>query len=266
MTPEPTAAIDQTQPRPAAGSYTAVIFDMDGIVADTEHLWDAGWAAFARSHGREWTHSDSMRLQGMSVPEWSAQLAADSGVPDQAEQAADSCVQLIVDAIGQGDGQLMNGARELIDFTARRVPIGLATSSDRRIIDTLLSVRGIDHHFTATVSSSEVARGKPSPDVYLEAARRIGVIGVPVSESGATPPPTQATAPPTVPTRLAAIGIEDSGNGIRASHAAGLYTIAIPNQQFPPAADALAVADYVARDHADALAHLRTLLPEPPPT
>jgi HAD superfamily hydrolase (TIGR01509 family) len=176
----------------------------------------------------------------MSVPEWAAQLAADSGVPDRAQEAATSCVDYIVAAVADGDGQLMEGAAELISYAARRVPIALATSSDRRIIDSLLTARGVDHWFSATVSSAEVARGKPSPDVYLEAAGRIGVAGRP------------------------AIGIEDSGNGIRASHAAGLYTIAIPNRQFPPAAEALALAHHVAADHADALSHLHSLLPQTP--
>jgi len=226
---------------PASTVFGGVIFDFDGVVADTEHLWEASWIAYSAGCGRPWTYADSVALQGLSVPEWSAELARHNGGsgPDAAHEAAQFCIDFIIAAIADGQGELMSGARELVAFAGGRGPIALATSSARPIIDHLLRRHGLDEAFSATVSSAEVARGKPSPDVYLEAARRVGL------------------------DRGPAIGIEDSSNGIRSAHAAGLYVIAIPNRQFPPAADALALADFVADDHAVALAHLKTLLPSP---
>ncbi len=217
------------------GPFAGVVFDLDGVVADTEHLWDASWRTYADSRAATWSHEQSVALQGLSVPEWSARLAEQVG--GNAEQAATFCISFIIGEVEGGDDNLMPGAEELISAAAQRVPIALATSSARPIFEVLLARRGLQDAFGATVSSAEVPRGKPSPDVYLEATERIGV------------------AP------RAAVGIEDSANGIRAVHAAGMYAIAIPNQQFPPAADVLALADYVATDHADARTHLMTLLP-----
>ncbi len=212
--------------------YAAVIFDMDGVVGDTEHLWDRSWTAYCRGQGAAWTHEDSVSLMGLSVPEWSAKLADHVNRPGDAEDAAAFCIDYIVEEVQAGSAGLMPGGAELVRYAASRVPVALATSSARPIITVLLQMGGLDNVFGATVSSAEVPRGKPSPDVYLEAARRIGVEGQP------------------------AIGVEDSANGIRAAHAAGLHVIAIPNRQFPPTPDALALADHVAADHADALAYL----------
>jgi HAD superfamily hydrolase (TIGR01509 family) len=221
--------------------FGGVIFDLDGVVADTEHLWEASWLEYSGVMGNSWTHSDSLRLQGLSVPEWSVKLAEHNGAIDDgaAAAAAAFCIGFIMDAIDAGQGDLMVGARELVDWARAYGPIALATSSARPIIDHLLAKHGLTQAFSATVSSAEVPKGKPGPDVYLEAARRVGLQGRP------------------------AIGIEDSSNGIRAAHAAGLYVIAIPNRQFPPVEDALSLADFVAVDHFAALTHLQMLLPLP---
>ncbi len=229
--------IDRSGP---ATRFEAVVFDLDGVVADTEHLWDEAWAAFAAANGGTWSNSKSVALQGLSVPEWSAALATAAGVPGEGHRAAQFCIDFIIAAIDAGDGGLMPGAEDLVRYAAARVPIALATSSARPIIDYLLARHGLHDLFGATVSSAEVPRGKPSPDVYLEAARQIGMVGRPV------------------------VGIEDSGNGIRAARAAGLYVIAIPNRQFPPAAAALALADHVAPDHSAALRHLQAIIGHQP--
>jgi beta-phosphoglucomutase-like phosphatase (HAD superfamily) len=104
---------------------------------------------------------------------------------------------------------------------ADRWPLALASSSNRELIDLALDSSGLARYFQATVSSEEVARGKPAPDVFVEAARRLGM----------------------APSRCGAV--EDSENGIRAAKAAGMRTIAIPNPQYPPAEDALELADVV---------------------
>ena len=123
---------------------------------------------------------------------------------------------------------LIDRAVETTTELARVFRLALASPSNRPLIDAALSSAGLDTLLEATVSSEEVKRGKPAPDVFLEAARRLGV------ESG------QCAA------------IEDSGKGIRAAHAAGMRVIAIPNRRYPPPAESLALADAVL----DSLAHL----------
>ena len=216
-----------------------VVFDMDGVIVDSEHLWDQSWAAFAARHERTWSAADSRALQGMSVPEWSAALAARIDRPELVEQAREHCVAFYVAALERGDGPPLAGARRMIEAVAGRCPIALASSAPRRGIDTVLHRDGIHRYFAATVSSEEVSRGKPSPDVYLEAARRIGL------------------------DPAAGAAVEDSGNGIRAAAAAGLTVVALPNPAFLPPREALALAANVAGDH-DAV--LDFLLPRLPAT
>ncbi|HVH25069.1 MAG TPA: HAD family phosphatase [Pseudonocardia sp.] len=222
----------------AAGRVVdGVIFDMDGVIVDSEHLWGRSWGAFAERHGRAWSEADSVTLQGMSVPEWAVALAALVGRPELADQARLQCVDHYVAAIESGEGPPLDGARRLVEEIARRCRIALASSAPRRGIDAALRRDRIDGLFTATVSSEEVPRGKPFPDVYLEAARRLGL------------GPSHGAA------------VEDSGNGIRAAVAAGLAVVALPNQAFPPPPDALALAEYVAADHDDVLDFLLPRLP-----
>jgi HAD superfamily hydrolase (TIGR01509 family) len=116
---------------------------------------------------------------------------------------------------------LLPGARKAVERLADRGPLGLATSSNRPILELVLELAGLTEYFQVTVSSEEVGRGKPAPDVYLEAARRLGV----------------------APELCAAI--EDSHNGIRSAHAAGMRVIAIPNREFPPDEESLGLADVV---------------------
>lgn len=208
---------------------TGVILDMDGVIVDSEHLWERSWHVCCDRRGVRWGAADTATVQGMSSPEWAAFVAGKIGDPSLADDVRRECVDLMVDAIRAGDAPLLDGAADLIRKVSERVPLALASSAARRVIDAVLDVHDLTGHFTATVSSEEVSRGKPSPDVYLEAARRIDV------------EPAQGVA------------VEDSGNGIRAAHAAGLAVVAIPNPQYPPKPDALAHADVVAADHRDAL-------------
>ena len=144
------------------------------------------------------------------------------GLPEPPEQINDEVVRRL-SASYRENLPAIPGEREAVERLAARWPLGLASSSNRELIDLALELLGVKHRFKATVSSEEVTRGKPAPDVYLEAARRLGV------------DPTHAAA------------IEDSENGIRAAKASGMRVIAIPNQHFPPADDALTQADVLLR-------------------
>jgi HAD superfamily hydrolase (TIGR01509 family) len=214
---------------------SGVVLDLDGVIVDSEHLWEQSWAARCTRRGVAWTIEDTATCQGMSPPEWARYLAGKLGKlgePHAARQIEDECVGHVVDAIRDGHAPLLIGAWDLIRRVGAHVPLALASSAARRVIDAVLSHHRIGERFEATVSSEEVPRGKPSPDVYTEAARRIGVR----VDNG--------------------IAVEDSSNGIRAAHAAGLSVVAIPNPVYPPKPDALRLADHVAADHDDVLAYL----------
>ena len=222
-----------------AASVTGVVFDLDGVIIDSEHLWEQSWRSYAASRGSTWTHDDTIAVQGMSSPEWSAYLAVLVGDPDAASEVADFCVGYLIDQMAVGEGDMIDGARELLESVSARVRIALASSAPRRAIDAVLARHALSDLFTATVSSEEVPRGKPSPDVYLEAVRRLGI------------EPSDGLA------------IEDSSNGIRSAHAAGLVVVAIPNPTYPPHPDAAALAQHVALDHVDARRFVLSTLATP---
>lgn len=217
----------------------AVVFDMDGVLVESEHLWEEMWAAFAAERGVEWGPAQTKQVQGMSSPEWSSFLAEFAGASETPEQTERIVVAGMVDALHHGRIELLDGAREMVTEAAARAPIALASSAARPLIDAVLEEHGLSGHFAATVSSAEVPRGKPSPDVYLEAAHRLGV------------PPEQCLA------------VEDSSNGLRAAAAAGMIVAAIPNPQYPPAEDALAAASFAASEHDKVRAFLIAELESP---
>ncbi|GAA3556434.1 HAD family phosphatase [Amycolatopsis ultiminotia] len=208
-------------------TLSAVVFDLDGVLVESEHLWEENWAAVAARHRVEWTAEDTASVQGMSAPEWAAYLARRCGVPERAGQVEYAVVDGMIASIDDGQAPLLSGAGEMVREVGARVPIALASSAARRVIDAVLQKHGLTHEFSATVSSAEVARGKPSPDVYLEAATRLG-------KSGGE-----------------CLAVEDSSNGIRAAAAAGLTVIALPNPTYPPKPDALELAGAVAEDNDD---------------
>jgi HAD superfamily hydrolase (TIGR01509 family) len=161
-------------------------------------------------------------LMGMSSVEWSRYLHETAGVPDEPEEINAEVVRRMLEAY-RGHLPLVPGAVEAVERLAARFPLAVASSSNRPLIDAVLEVAGLARHFKATVSSEEVPRGKPAPDVYLEAARRLGV----------------------APERSAAV--EDSHGGIRAAKAAGMFVIAFPNPTYPPDEESLGHADVVIR-------------------
>jgi HAD superfamily hydrolase (TIGR01509 family) len=198
----------------------AVVFDMDGVLVDTEGDWDASRREVAAASGGRW-HSDATTdMIGMSAPEWSRYMHDELGVDAEPEEINRRVVTRMLERVGSGP-PLLPGAAAAVESLAARWPLGLASSANRPVIEAVLEAAGLAPFFTATVSSEEVPRGKPAPDVYLAAARALEV------------------DPPAV------VAIEDSANGIRSAAAAGMTVVALPNRHFPPDADALAQADSV---------------------
>ena len=151
----------------------AVVFDLDGVLIESEQLWEEMWTRYAAGNGVTWTAEDAAHVQGMSAPEWSAYLAERAGGHDDAATCERAVVDDMVGALQVGRMEPYNGAVAMVREVADRVPVALATSAPRRLIDAVLERNGLTSSFGATVSSAEVARGKPSPDVYLEAAGRL---------------------------------------------------------------------------------------------
>jgi HAD superfamily hydrolase (TIGR01509 family) len=198
----------------------AVVFDLDGVLVDSEHVWDAARKELAAEAGRPWPEQASRDMMGMSSLEWSRYMRDVVGLPELPEEISAKVVRRL-EQIYRRELPLIDGAVETVERLAERWPLGLASSSNRELIDLVLELAGLARYFLATVSSEEVPRGKPAPDVYLEAARRLGV----------------------APALCAAI--EDSENGIRSAKAAGMRVLAIPNPRYPPAEEDLALADDV---------------------
>jgi HAD superfamily hydrolase (TIGR01509 family) len=190
------------------------------VIVDSEHVWEEVRAAYTRETGREYTERATRDMMGMSSLEWSAYMASDLGVPGTPEEINAAVVERMLGRYGQAP-PLIPGAADAVRAIAARWPVGIASSSNPELIDVVLSASGLAEVVRVAVSSEEVAHGKPAPDVYLEAARRLDA----------------------EPSRCAAV--EDSHNGIRSARAAGMRVIAIPNAHFPPGEDALAEADVV---------------------
>ena len=198
----------------------AVVFDLDGVIVQSEELWDAARRELAAEHGIEWPEGATDAMMGMSSKEWSRYVHDEVGVPDPPEEI-NRKVLAWVEKRYREELPWIPGAREAVKRIGAEFPLGLATSSNREIIDIVVEVGGFEDLLKVTVSSEEVERGKPAPDVYLEATRRMGVD----------------------PERTAAV--EDSTNGLLAAKAAGMRVIAIPNDAHPPAENGLAAADVV---------------------
>ena len=195
----------------------AVIFDLDGVLLDSEQLWNQAKEALVRAAGGRWRDDAPQAMMGMSSLEWSAYLRDELGVArDPADINRDVVARM--EELYRTRLPLLPGAVEAVRALQDQWPLGLASSSNREIIDLALQLAGIAEAFSVTISSEEVGQGKPAPDVYLEACRRLGVR------------PEQCVA------------LEDSSNGLRAAARAGMTAIAVPNRHYPPDSDALALA------------------------
>jgi HAD superfamily hydrolase (TIGR01509 family) len=188
------------------------------VLLDSEHVWDEVREQLARERGGRWHERAQADMMGMSSPEWSRYMHDVIGLEESPEEIDAEVVRRMLERYAD-QLPLIEGAVDAARRLARSFRLALASSSNRSVIDAVLDQAGLADSFEITVSSEEVAGGKPAPDVFLEAARRLGV------------PPARCAA------------IEDSGNGIRAAHAAGMRVIAIPNQRYPPPTDALGLAD-----------------------
>jgi HAD superfamily hydrolase (TIGR01509 family) len=196
----------------------AVVFDLDGVLLQSEEVWDRVRERYVLERGGRYDEEVQRAMMGMSAPEWSRFLHEDAGVPGDPEQINQDIVELMLEAYRR-ELPLLPGAVDAVGRIAAVLPLGLASSSNRVIFEEVLRLAGLADAFAATVSSEEVARGKPAPDVYLEAARRLGVAA----------------------TSCAAV--EDSHSGIASAKAAGMRVLAIPNASYPPGDEALALAD-----------------------
>jgi HAD superfamily hydrolase (TIGR01509 family) len=197
-----------------------VVFDLDGVLVDSEHVWDEVREELAHERGGRWHDRAQADMMGMSSVEWARYMHDVIGLSDPPEEISAEVVRRMRARYTE-DLPLIPEAVETVRRLGGSFRLGLASSSNRPLIDAVLASTGLDELFEVTVSSEEVARGKPAPDVYYEAARRLG------------------TSP------SVAAAVEDSANGIRAAHAAGMRVVAIPNRRYPPPAEALALADVV---------------------
>jgi HAD superfamily hydrolase (TIGR01509 family) len=222
--PQNTNYVDLIAIQPESGGsatlacvIAAVVLDLDGVIIDSEAIWNQARFDLVADRGGSW-HDDAPRaMMGMSSREWSAYMHDELGVDLPPPEISQTVVARLQDLYRE-HVPLLPGAHEAVLRLAARWPLGLASSANREIIDLVLELTGLRERFRATVSSEEVAHGKPAPDVYLEAARRLGV------------DPADCVA------------IEDSANGLRSAAAAGMTVVAVPNREFPPPQDALALA------------------------
>jgi HAD superfamily hydrolase (TIGR01509 family) len=195
----------------------AVVFDLDGVIIDSEELWDEVREGLARERGGRWSEQAQADMMGMSSTEWSRYMHEVVGLPEPPDEINREVVSRMLVRYSE-HLPLIDGAVDAVKRVAAHWPLGVASSSNRELIDHVLELSGLAPYFKATISSEEVERGKPAPDVYLAVAGALGAD----------------------PTRC--VAAEDSSNGLRAAAAAGMAVIALPNPHYPPSPDALSLA------------------------
>ena len=205
----------------------AVIFDLDGVIVDSEIWWDQVRQDFARAHGRQWTVDDRHAVMGANSRQWSETMRSRLRLDLDPSAIEAAVVEAMVERYERDGPPEIPGAVDAVRRVANARPTGLASSSHRDVIDAALRASGLVDAFRAVVSSDEVAHGKPAPDVFLATARRLGV----------------------VPERT--LVIEDSLNGVKAARAAGMRVVLVPNASVPPAPGAAELADVVVERLAD---------------
>ncbi len=218
----------EASPRGGAGRpIAAVIFDLDGVVVDSEIWWDEVRHAFGARHGRTWTAEDQRAVMGANSRQWSETMRDRLGLDLPAADIEREVVDAMVERYRHEGAPTIADAVETVRRIAARWPVALASSSHRAVIDAALVATGLSEVFRAVVSSDEVERGKPAPDVFLEAARRLAVHPA------------------------AVLVVEDSFNGLAAARAAGMRAVLVPNAAVPPAPGSAEIADEVLERIAD---------------
>jgi HAD superfamily hydrolase (TIGR01509 family) len=191
----------------------AVIFDLDGVIVDSEPVWEEVRRRYVAEHGGHWQPDSQRRLMGMSTGEWARYLSGELGVDRGPDQVAADVVGEMVRRYAE-HVPLIEGADRVVRQLAEHWPLGLASSSPPRLIDAALAATGLAEVFAVTLSTERVPRGKPEPDVYLAVAERLGV------DAGR------------------AVAVEDSSNGVRSAAAAGMRVVAVPHRRYPLDPDA----------------------------
>ncbi len=203
------------------GRVAAVLFDMDGVLVDTEPWWQGVRVAFAEARGRTWTDADSRACMGVNTREWATIMRDRLAIDESLDEIEEAILGALVDRYAREPTPAIPGAAANVRRIARDVPVALASGAHRSLIDAALTALELTDVFGAVLSADEVARGKPAPDVYLEAARRLGVAAA------------------------GCLVVEDSGNGVRAGKAAGMHVVLIPNRHALPDAETREAADAV---------------------
>jgi HAD superfamily hydrolase (TIGR01509 family) len=210
----------------------AVVFDLDGVLVDSEPVWERIRRGYVAAHSGRWQPDSQQRLMGMSTYEWARYLSEELGVDRPPDQVATDVVnEMIVAHL-----PLIPSADAVVRRLGERWPLGLASSSPRRLIKAALAAAGLGAAFTVTLSTEEVPRGKPAPDVYLAVAASLGV----------------------APARC--VAVEDSSNGVRSAAAAGMRVIAVPRRRYPLDADARTLAARVVTEITEVTPDLVTTL------
>jgi HAD superfamily hydrolase (TIGR01509 family) len=203
------------------GPVRAVVFDLDGVLVDSEVWWDEVRRDWAAEHGRAWTADDRAAVMGANGRQWSTTMRRRLALDLSPAEIEAAIVGRVVARYREEGAPRIDGAVDAVERAARELPIAVASSAHRDVIDAALHALGIADRFGAIVSSDEVEHGKPAPDVYLETARRLGV------------------------DPEAVLVVEDSLNGVRAAKAAGMRVVLVPNASIPPAPGAAELADVV---------------------
>lgn len=198
----------------------AVIFDLDGVLIDSEPVWEEVRRQVVAEHGGQWAADTQQRLMGMSTGEWARYLSGELGVQLPPGEVAELVISQMRDRYRE-HLPLLPGATAAVRQMSAHWTLGLASSAPLALIHTVLNASALHSYFAAAMSTEQVKAGKPAPDIYLAVAAKLGV------------PPGQCAA------------VEDSANGLRAAAAAGCQVIAVPHPKYPPGLDALALARVV---------------------